>query len=227
MYPITRPFPLSRSPDLWVEPQDPTPFRRNLVVTIPSKDEVYFSTDIESDGPIPGPYSMLSFASAAFHNGELVGTFEANLELLPGAKADPDTTKFWGENPEAYSATRVNPQDPVTAMTSYVAWVKSVGGKPVFVAYPAGFDFLFMYWYMIRFAGESPFSFSALDTKTLAMAALGCPYRQATKRNFPKHWFSKRPHTHVALDDAIEQGEIFCNIQKDITSRRRFFLIGV
>lgn len=147
---------------------------------IPPKDEVYISTDIESDGPIPGPYSMLSFASAAFHNGKLVDTFTANLELLPGAEAHPDTKKFWEENAAAYAATRVSPQDPATALSTYVAWVKSLGGKPVFVAYPAGFDFLFMYWYMISFAGESPFSFSALDTKTLAMAALGCPYRRAT-----------------------------------------------
>ena len=189
----------------------------NTPYTVPPRDEVYISTDIESDGPIPGPYSMLSFASAAFHNGKMVGTFTANLELLPGAEAHPDTKKFWGENPVAYAATRVAPQDPATAMASYVAWVKSLGGKPVFVAYPAGFDFLFMYWYMIAFAGESPFSFSALDTKTLAMAALGCTYRNATKRNFPKRWFSPgKPHTHVALDDAIEQGEMFVRILDEV-----------
>lgn len=188
--------------------------------TVPSRDEVYISTDIESDGPIPGPYSMLSFASAAFHNGKMVGTFTANLELLPGAEAHPDTKKFWNENAKAYAATRVSPLDPSAAMSSYVAWVKSLGGKPVFVAYPAGFDFLFMYWYMISFAGESPFSFSALDTKTLAMAALGCPYRNATKRNFPKRWFSEgRPHTHVALDDAIEQGEMFVRILADVRQK--------
>jgi hypothetical protein len=28
--------------------------------------EVYVSTDIEADGPILGPHSMLSFASAAY-----------------------------------------------------------------------------------------------------------------------------------------------------------------
>jgi hypothetical protein len=182
-------------------------------MSIPSRDEVYISTDIESDGPIPGPYSMLSFASAAFHNGKMVSTFTANLELLPGAEAHPDTKKFWADNPTAYAATRVSPLDPSLAMTKYVEWVKSLGGKPVFVAYPAGFDWTFMYWYMISFAGESPFGFSALDTKTLAMTALGCPYRSATKRNFPRVWFSEgRPHTHVALDDAIEQGEMFVRI---------------
>ncbi|MDO8494285.1 MAG: hypothetical protein Q7S68_03000 [Deltaproteobacteria bacterium] len=28
----------------------------------------------------------------------------------------------------------------------------------------------------------------------------------------PKHWFDKLPHSHVALDDAIEQGALFCNM---------------
>ena len=28
--------------------------------------EIYISTDVEADGPIPGPHSMLSFGSAAY-----------------------------------------------------------------------------------------------------------------------------------------------------------------
>jgi hypothetical protein len=32
----------------------------------------------------------------------------------------------------------------------------------------------------------------------------------------PKHWFDDHPHTHVALDDAIEQGALFCNMLKDL-----------
>jgi hypothetical protein len=54
---------------------------------------------------------------------------------------------------------------PETAMRCYVLWLKALPGKPVFVGYPAEFDFLFVYWYLIRFAGESPFSFSALVSK--------------------------------------------------------------
>ena len=69
-----------------------------------------------------------------------------------------------------------------------------------------------MYWYLIRFAGESPFSFSALDIKSYAAAVLRCDYSEAVKRNMPRHWFDPLPHTHVALDDAIEQGALFCNI---------------
>jgi DNA polymerase III alpha subunit (gram-positive type) len=84
--------------------------------------------------------------------------------------------------------------------------------KPVFVAYPASFDFTFVYWYLIRFTGHSPFSHSALDIKTYAMARLKAAYRESTKRNMPKCWFERLPHTHRALDDAIEQGALFCNM---------------
>lgn len=97
-------------------------------------------------------------------------------------------------------------------MQRYLAWVKSLPGKPVFVAYPAGFDFLFVYWYLIRFTGESPFSHSALDIKSYAMAVLKRGYRDSTKRNMPGRWFDPLPHSHVALDDAIEQGALFCNM---------------
>ena len=100
-------------------------------------------------------------------------------------------------------------------MARYVSWIKGLTGKPVFVAYPAGFDFLFVYWYLIRFAGESPFSHSALDIKSFAMAILKKNYRDSTKRNMPRHWFDKLPHSHVALDDAIEQGALFCNMLRE------------
>jgi hypothetical protein len=175
--------------------------------------EVYVSTDVEADGPIPGPNSMLSFGSAAFSaDGKLISTFSANLEVLEGATGDPETMDWWSKNQDAWAQTRIDTQNPVDAMAQYLAWLKSLPGKPVFVGYPVAYDFMFVYWYLIRFTGESPFSHSALDIKTFAMAVLRLPYRESTKRNMPKRWFPKAPHTHVALDDAIEQGQLFCNI---------------
>jgi hypothetical protein len=175
--------------------------------------EIYISTDVESDGPIPGPNSMLSFGSAAFSaDKRLVDTFSANLQTLPGAAGDPGTMEWWKGHPDAWANARRDPQNPAEVMPRYVPWVKKLPGRPIFVAYPAGYDFLFVYWYMIRFAGESPFSFSALDMKTFAMALLRCDYRDAVKRNMPRHWFGQQPHTHNALDDAVEQGLLFCNM---------------
>lgn len=182
--------------------------------------EIYLSTDVETDGPIPGPHSMLSFASAAYTaDKRLVATFSANLETLEGAAPHPKTAEWWATQPQAWAACRANLQTPETAMRAYVAWIKTLAGKPVFVAYPAGFDFLFVYWYLMRFLGESPFSHSALDMKSFAMAVLGTDYRESTKRNMPKRWFDDLPHTHVALDDAIEQGALFCNMLAASRSR--------
>lgn len=182
--------------------------------------EVYVSTDVESDGPIPGPHSMLSLGSAAYlADKTLVATFEANLELLPGAQGHPDTLAWWRKHPEAWAACRCDPEEPAVVMERYVAWLKELPGKPVFVGYPAAYDFLFVYWYLMRFAGESPFSYSALDIKTYAMVLLGKPYRQSTKRNMPRRWFDDLPHSHVALDDAIEQGALFCNMLAESRAR--------
>jgi DNA polymerase III alpha subunit (gram-positive type) len=175
--------------------------------------EIYVSTDVETDGPIPGPHSMLSFASAAYlANKTLVGTFEANLETLPGATADPKTLDWWQGEPEAWATHRQNLQTPEDALPKYLAWLEGLPGRPVFVAYPAAFDFMFVCWYLYKFAGENPFSHSALDIKTYAMAMLKKEYRDSVKGEMPKRWFDNLPHTHKALDDALGQGALFCNM---------------
>ncbi len=179
------------------------------------KEEWYCSVDIESNGPIPADNSMLSLGAAAFtKEGHLISTFSRNLDLLPNSNPDPDTMNWWSQNQEAYLATRSNIIDPKLAMEEFSSWVSSFGGKPVFVGYPAGYDFTFVYWYLIHFTGNSPFSFSALDIKSYASAVMKKDFRESTKKNMPKSWFPKDPHTHVAVDDAIEQGKLFINMLK-------------
>jgi hypothetical protein len=187
-----------------------------------SHRETYVSTDVETDGPIPGPHSMLSFGSVAFDgSGSEIGSFTRNLETLPGATGNPKTMAWWAGHRSAWEASRTDPSPPEEAMPAYVSWLNSLPGSPVFVAYPAGFDFLFVYWYLIRFAGESPFSHSALDIKSYAMALLRKPFRDSTKRNMPRRWFPAVAHTHVALDDAREQGLLFMNMLRENLDRTR------
>lgn len=182
--------------------------------------ELYISTDIEADGPIPGPHSMLSFASVAFDDdGHELGSFSRNLVTLPGAAGAAETMKWWATQPDAWQACRDGVVEPAVAMADYVTWLDALPGKPVFVGYPVAFDFLFVHWYLHRFVGRSPFSHSALDMKTLAMALLGAPhrYRDATKRNMPRRWFPPDlKHSHVALDDAREQGQLFCAMMREL-----------
>ena len=189
------------------------------------KKEIYISIDVETDGPIPGQNSMLSLGAAAFLYGNLspIASLAYNLQSLPGASPDPDTMAWWGreEQAEAWKACREQPQNPGLVMHNFLDWVQSISkvndAKPVCVAYPSGFDFLFVYWYLIKFTGKSPFSFSCLDIKTYAMAMLKKGYRECSKKGMPKRWFSDAPHTHKAVDDAIEQGQLFMNMLKENT----------
>jgi hypothetical protein len=80
------------------------------------------------------------------------------------------------------------------------------------VGYPAAFDFMFITYYLYRFAGESPFSYYALDIKTYAMAMMKRDFYEVNKDSMPEQWFDDLPYTHIALDDAISQGALFCNM---------------
>lgn len=180
---------------------------------MPKSIEIYVSTDIEADGPIPGPHSMISFASAAFGaDQQLLDTFTVNLETLPGAAGHPDTMAWWAGQPAAWAASRQNLQPPAPAMQQYYEWLKALPGQPVFVGYPAAFDFMFIEWYLIKFVGKSPFQHSALDIRSYAMAYLKQPYARSGKNALPVEWLEGLPLTHEALDDAIQQGKLFGNL---------------
>lgn len=47
------------------------------------------------------------------------------------------------------------------------------------------------------------------------MVLLNCQHREVVKKNMPKWWFKENlKHTHVASDDALEQGHMFLNMLK-------------
>lgn len=186
--------------------------------------EIYISTDIETDGPIPGDYSMLSLGSAMFSSlGQLVDTFQCNLKPLPGASQHPETMLWWEKHPEAWIKSQINQESPKLAMEGYHEWIRSCcnpGDKPVFVGYPASYDFCFVHWYFHHFIGSSPFGFQALDLKTYAMAALGREFKETYKSSMPKKWFvDLEEHTHGALQDALEQGKLFFRIREYLRNK--------
>jgi hypothetical protein len=163
---------------------------------------------------------MLSFGLAAFTvEKELVGTFSRNLELLDGAETDDRTMRWWSqpEQVEAYKRSREDLVSPRGAMVECKGWLEEMRrfGKPLICGAPSGFDFTFMYYYFQRFIGESPIGFASLDLRSYAAAVMKRQYRHVGKRQYPAEWIDENlPHTHVALDDAIEQGCILINMMR-------------
>lgn len=182
-----------------------------------SEPEIYVSTDIEADGPIPGAHSMLSLASAAYRaDKSLVATFSANLDTLPDASQDARTMAWWQDFPEAWERCRRDTRPAEVVMREYAAWVKALPGRPVFVGFPASWDFMWVYWYLVRFTGERPFREHAIDVRSYAMGMRKVSFHETTRTYLPKRWFDAGlPHTHVALDDALEQGAMFCNMMAE------------
>ena len=176
--------------------------------------EIYLSVDIEADGPIPGPHSMLSIGAAAFNiERQVLGVFSANLLPLDGARPHPESVAFWARNAEAYAASRIDPRAPAEAIPAYRHFIDTLPHRPVFVGYPAAFDHMWHHWYLHRFAGGDPCGFAPLDLKSYAAALLQLPFRRAVKRAFPPEWFAGGvPHDHVALHDAIGQGALAVNM---------------
>jgi hypothetical protein len=187
----------------------------------PSSVDVYFSADVETDGPIPGPFSILSFALV--YAGRYDGTHfsrPAGYEQAFHRELQPISDEF---EPEALRVNGLDRArltregaDPRAAMTEAAHWVRSVtsGARPILVAYPLSFDWTWLYWYFVRFSAVgSPFNHSGCFDMKTAFAVKGqVPIAAAGRSGLFPGLRSMRPHTHDALDDAIEQAEIFANL---------------
>ena len=188
-------------------------------------NEVYVSTDIEANGRSPGHHSMLSFASVAFKlDKTIISTFERNLKELSGAKPNRETMEWWQTQPKAWKACRQNQADPKEAMTNYLDWIKSLEGTPIFVAAPVSFDYRFISWYLWEFTGEDPFlnmnAPQAIDINTYYIALMNTNITQSHRLSMPRDLFDPDiPHTHRALDDAMEQAMLFCNLVQNNNDR--------
>lgn len=178
-------------------------------------EEIYFSVDVESAGPIPGTYSMLSFGACVVDNPQ--ETFY--VELKPITKAFvPDALKVSGFDLKILESKGT---DVGTAMNDFKDWILKVSGsrKPIFVGFNGCYDWQFINWYLISFCGSNPFGFGGVDIKSYYMGLSGLKWSQTTSSQLPPEFKPDVPQTHNALDDALAQASIFSKmLKKRLTS---------
>jgi len=186
-----------------------------------SMTDAYFSADVETDGPIPGPYSMLSFALvyAGTFDGD---TFTPDRSLARSfyAELKPISSTFEQEALDVNGMDRDGLVDggdlPADAMTRAAEWVQRLaeGKRPILVAYPLSFDWTFLYWYFVSFSSlGSPFNHSGcFDLKTAYAAKAGVPIAWAGRDRLLRDIPTLYEHTHHALDDAKQQAELFIDL---------------
>lgn len=155
----------------------------------------FIMVDIESDGPIPGDYSMISLGAVVVEDG-LTRRFKA-LFRPQSAKWVPEALAVSG-----YTRAQTMAFPPVTVgLRDFATWVKSVGGdRPMFISDNNGFDWMFICWYFHHFMGSCPFGYSSTNLGSLYKGMVG-----DMKKNF-KH-LRQTKHTHDPVDDAVGNAE--------------------
>lgn len=151
------------------------------------KKRIWVMVDVETDGPIPGDYSMLSFGAVAF-NGYI---FHSGI-------IKPISDNFMPEAVQVNKITREMAEqgrDPEEAMLAFRVWLQELGANPLLISDNNGFDAMFIAWYFHHFLGENPFGHSSTNLGSLYKGMV-----KSVRKNF-KHLRQTR-HTHDPLDDA-------------------------
>ncbi len=172
--------------------------------------EVFISVDVESSGPIPGDYSMLSIGACVVGD-DAEGVY---FELKPlNDNAVPEALKVSGFDLKELAQSG---EDPKSGMSKLAAWLKNVSGdaKPIFVGFNAGFDWSFVNWYFVHFLGENPFGFAPLDIKAYYMGMASSRWEDTKSSRIPAEFQPAKSGDHNALNDARAQAEMFHKMLK-------------
>jgi ribonuclease T len=174
--------------------------------------ECLISVDIEAAGPVPSAYAMLSIGAC------LVDDLDRQfyVELQPThANEDPRAMAVHGLS---MARLQAEGSPPGEAMAGFEAWVQSsvrAHERPIFVGFNAAFDWMFVADYFHRYLGRNPFGHSPLDIKAYYMGRAGVTFGATSRRRLAEHYPGVEGLDHHALQDAIDQAELFRRIRAD------------
>jgi DNA polymerase III epsilon subunit-like protein len=179
--------------------------------------EIYISVDVETAGPNPGTYALLSIGAC------VVGEPERGfyVELTPDKDAVLETSMAIGGLTMEYLAAEGVP--PHTALLEFEQWLEREvppGHRAVFVGFNAPFDWMFVSDYFWRYLGRNPFGHSAVDVKAYYMGMTGSSWASTSLRHLSPLYLGGRHLSHNALGDARDQGEIFRALLTEATALR-------
>jgi hypothetical protein len=163
----------------------------------------HIMVDVETDGPIPGDYSMISLGAIVV---------EPSLERTFYGQMRPISENWIAEALSVSGFTREQTlafDSPESVMRDFANWVETnSSGRAFFISDNNGFDWQFVNWYFHHFTGKNPFGHSS--------ANLGSLYKGFVKDTFKnfKH-LRKTEHTHHPVDDAKGNAEALLQMKDD------------
>jgi DNA polymerase III epsilon subunit-like protein len=167
--------------------------------------DFYISVDVETSGPNPMDYSLLSIGACTIDDP--VRTFYVELipvvpnfteEALEVSRLSLETLKETGVSPEA-------------AMKRFDRWLEDVipeAVTPIFAAFNAPFDWMFVNDYFQHYLGYNPFGHKALDIKALYMGVRKTGWAGTSYNEICNSMGIPASLTHHALEDALQQAQL-------------------
>lgn len=184
----------------------------NFPMNITPYDEIYVSVDVETAGPSPSRYSLLSIGACLISQPDK----SFYIELQPVTEEMlPETFAIHGLSMEAL---KTNGVPPAEAMASFDSWLKEVVPNdqvPIFVAFNAAFDWMFVSDYFHRYLGHNPFGHAAIDIKAYYMGFKGSTWKETSLQKVSRDYLFGRKISHNAEEDALDQAEIFSRLYKE------------
>ena len=170
------------------------------------RPEVYISVDVETAGPNPADFPLLSIGACLVSDPE-VGFY---AELKPDRDGvDEKALAVSGLSLDRLRAEGLEPADALRGFEAWLAEVVPAGHVPLLVAYNAGFDWMFLADCFHRYLGRNPFGHSAIDVKAYYMGMTGVTWARTAMRHVAPEVIGGITLTHHALEDARDQARIF------------------
>jgi DNA polymerase III epsilon subunit-like protein len=165
----------------------------------------YIVVDVESDGPCPGLYSMVSFGAVVV-SPALNDTFYGQTRPISD-KWMPEALAISGITREQHAAY----PHPFETMKAFREWLRYASkGKPTFISDNPAFDWQFINYYFHLYLSENPFGFSARRIGDLYCGMV----KDAGQNKEWKRRFRITKHTHHPVDDAKGNAEALLEMKR-------------
>jgi DNA polymerase III epsilon subunit-like protein len=172
-------------------------------------NDIYICVDVETAGPIPGDYSMLSIGACTIFKPQQ--TFYIELQPI-NTNATEEASSV---HKLAFERLMEEGAEPREALTRFEDWLKiqtPLNQRPLLVAFNAPFDWMFVNYYFFHFLGHNPFGHTAIDIKAFYMGLSGREWARTSWRYIHPKFKTERSEynlTHHALQDALDQADMF------------------
>jgi len=166
----------------------------------------YICVDVETAGSIPSEYPLLSIGACSIPQPRRTFYIELKPDKAAYTREALDVSKL---SLDELAERGVPPADAMQRFEDWILETAPPGIKPIFVAFNAPFDWMFINDYFERYLGRNPFGHSALDIKAFYMGISGVSWDKTSMREVIHHFSGQSLLTHHALQDALDQADLF------------------